>query len=64
MGGGAIRGPRIHSYRKWGVWCVASIWRRGEDGEILSNLSVILCMYRGNRCKMAVVWSEVGVEGL
>ena len=50
--------------RKGGVWCVASKWRRGEDGEILSNWSVVFCMYRGNGCRMAVVRSGVGVEGL
>lgn len=32
--------------RKRGVWCVASKWRRGEDGEILSNLSVVFCKHR------------------
>ena len=50
--------------RKCGVGCVASKWRRGEDVEILSNLSVVFCMHRGNGFRMAVVWSGVGAEGL
>ena len=50
--------------RKWGVWSVASIWRRGEDGEISSNSSVVFCIHRGNRRNVAAVWSGVDVEGL